>query len=227
MMLNTSDYLYTILIVAFNESIKSVTRITSLYSFVSVLTGVFISITVRFVAFGLLIRYRGGADCSAHNGIIGAQVLLGIAGGLFPATKHKHVAVVTGLYLASYLIGSALGNCISGAIWTQVLPGELESRLAPFGNATATTAVYGNPFGYVAEWAMDTPERQAVVQAYRHTQRLLCVTDICLCMPLICFALVLRNPKLGKEQSLPDAEKYVEGHGPVGGEQRKWYQKIL
>lgn len=50
------------------------------------------------VAFGLMIHYRGGSGPSAHNGIIGAQVLLGIAGGFFPypaqasiqaATKHE------------------------------------------------------------------------------------------------------------------------------------------
>lgn len=35
--------------------------------------------TVLFlVAFGLLIRFRGGSGGSSHSGIIGAQVLLGI-----------------------------------------------------------------------------------------------------------------------------------------------------
>lgn len=72
----------------------SATRITSLYSFVSVITGVilgFIVIRVRqlkpfivagtvlfTVAFGILIHYRGGASGSSHSGVIGAQVLLGI-----------------------------------------------------------------------------------------------------------------------------------------------------
>lgn len=53
---------------------------------------------------------------------------------------------------------------------------------------------------------MGTPERQAVVQAYQETQRLLCITGICLCVPLLLCALVTRNPLLGKEQSLEDAE---------------------
>ena len=34
------DYLYTVLIVAFDESVKAATRVSSLYSFVSVLTGI-------------------------------------------------------------------------------------------------------------------------------------------------------------------------------------------
>lgn len=115
-MLNTAwylqgDYLYTVLIVAFGESIKSATRISSLYSFVSVLTGLGVGIVVRFVhylkpfivagtalfsvAFGLLINYRGGATSSSHSGIIGAQVLLGIAGGLFPYTAQASIQSAT------------------------------------------------------------------------------------------------------------------------------------
>ncbi|KAF2205992.1 MFS general substrate transporter [Delitschia confertaspora ATCC 74209] len=223
------DYLYTVLVVAFNESIKSATRISSLYSFVSVITGPIVGVIVFFVrrlkyfiilgtllflvAFGLLINYRGGSGRSSHSGIIGAQILLGIAGGLFPypaqasiqaATKHQHVAVVTGLYLACYNIGSALGNTISGAIWTNTLPSELNKRLT---KSTITAQAYGNPFAFAATYTMDTPERMAVVDAYKHTQRLLCITGICLCIPLIAFSLVIRNPRLTDTQSLPNAEK--------------------
>ncbi|KAI0075932.1 ferrichrome-type siderophore transporter [Panus rudis PR-1116 ss-1] len=233
-MLNTSwylqgDYLYTVLVVAFDESVKSATRISSLYSFVSVITGTILGLivykvrrlkpfivfgTVLFtVAFGLLINYRGGAGGSSHSGIIGAQVLLGIAGGLFPypaqasiqaATKHEHLAVITGLFLASYNIGSALGGTISGAIWTQILPTQLEQHL---GNATLAASVYGDPFTFIASYPVGTPERDAVITSYQHTQKLLCITGICLTVPLILFSLCLRNPRLGDEQTLPEAEK--------------------
>jgi hypothetical protein len=108
------DFLYTVLVVAFDESIKSATRISSLYSFSSVIVGLILGAivfkvrrlkpfivagTILFmVAFGLLIKYRGGTGNDAHSGIIGAQICLGIAGGMFPypaqasiqaATKHE------------------------------------------------------------------------------------------------------------------------------------------
>lgn len=108
------DFLYTVLVVAFDESIKSATRITSLYSFASVITGLALGAIVFrvrrlkpfivagtclfMVAFGLLIHYRGGSGSASHSGVIGAQILLGIAGGMFPypaqasiqaATKHE------------------------------------------------------------------------------------------------------------------------------------------
>ncbi|KAH7132570.1 siderochrome-iron transporter-like protein Sit1 [Dendryphion nanum] len=222
------DFLYTVLIVAFGESTKSALRIASLYSFSSVITGILLG-TVIFrvrrlkpfilfgtclfmVAFGLLIHYRGGSGDTAHRGIIGAQVLLGIAGGFFPypaqasiqaATKHEHVAVITGIYLASYNVGSALGNTVSGAIWSQVIPGQLTQEL---GNSTLALQWYYQPLALIAEYPFSTTERQAVTEAYKHVQRLLCITGICLCAVLIFFASVIRDPKLGKEQSLPDAE---------------------
>ncbi|EPS29235.1 Siderophore iron transporter 1 [Penicillium oxalicum] len=233
-MLNTAwylqgDFLYTVLFVSFDESILSATRITSLYSFASVLTGTalgFVVMRVRqlkpfivagtmlfTVAFGILIHFRGGADGSSHSGVIGGQVLLGIAGGMFPypaqasiqaVSKHEHLAVVTGIFLASYNIGSALGNTISGAIWNQVLPSELSRRL---GNETLAAEVYAQPLAFAAVNPVGTPDRDNVILAYRRTQSLLCITGICLTVPLIAFALCTRNPKLTKEQTLAKAEE--------------------
>lgn len=104
------DYLYTVLIVAFGESIKSATRISSLYSFVSVLTGLGVGLLVRFVrklqyfivagtllftvAFGLLIHYRGGSGGTSHSGIIGAQVLLGVGKSPHHLQQRRYVLTV-------------------------------------------------------------------------------------------------------------------------------------
>lgn len=228
------DYIYTVLSVAFDFSVKAATRVSSLYSFTSVITGFVLGMIVFkvrrlkwfivtgtclfMVAFGLLIHYRGSPSSSGKSGVIGAQVLLGFAGGMFPypaqasiqaATKHEHVAVITGLYLATYNIGSAFGGCVSGAIWTNVLPSTLEDRLAPLGNSTLAASTYANPFLIIAEYPVGTPERTAIIAAYQHAQRLLCITGICLAVLLIGFSLCLRNPKLGNEQSLPDAEENV------------------
>lgn len=225
------DFLYTVLVVAFDFSIKSATRVSSLYSFCSVITGVLISLVIFkvrrlkyfilagtalfMVAFGLLIHYRGGTGSGAQAGVIGAQVLLGIAGGLFPypaqasiqaSTQHEHVAVVTGIFLASYNIGSALGNCVSGSIWTQTLFSTLESNLAFTNNATLAASVYGSPLTLVAEYPVGTVERTAIIASYQHVQRYLTITGLCLCVPLIAFAFCLRNPKLSDQQSQPEAE---------------------
>lgn len=163
-------------------------------------------------AFGLLIRYRGGATDSNHAGVIAAQVLLGIGGGLFPypamasiqaATRHEHVAVVTGLYLACYNFGSSLGNAVSGAIWTQVLPNRLEKHLR---NATQAEEWYTSPFDQVTLYPVKTPERDAVIHAFRHVQLLLCITGAGLCVLLVVFSFFVRNPRLPDAQSIEDVE---------------------
>lgn len=223
------DYLFSVLIIAFDFDIMTATRVSSFYTFFSVLTGCilgFIVYKVRrlkifivagtclfMVAFGLLIRFRGDADNSSRAGVIGAQVVLGIAGGMFPypaqaslqsGLKHEHLAVMTGLYLAIYNLGSAFGGAISGAIWTQVLPGDLASRMEPFNNATYATSAYGDPFTFAATFPVGTPERQALIDSYKHVQRLLTITGICICVPLIAFAAALRNPKLDDRQTLAE-----------------------
>ncbi|KAF2659841.1 MFS general substrate transporter [Lophiostoma macrostomum CBS 122681] len=242
-----ADFLYTVLIVAFNESIKSATRITNLYSFTSTITGALLGLVIsRFrrlkpfiifgtcmfmVAFGILINFRGGPDPtrSSHAGIIGGQVFLGFAGGFFPypaqasmqaATKHEHVAVITGIYLASYNIGSALGATVSGAIWSQIVPAELAKRLGP----AEATKWFTEPLSQVLLYPPTTPQRDAAIEAYRHVQKLLCITGISLCAILIFFACVIRNPRLGDEQSLPDAEKtgVESAEARRGGGKKKW-----
>jgi SIT family siderophore-iron:H+ symporter-like MFS transporter len=220
------DFLYTVLIVAFDFSTKAATRITSLFSFVSVLTGFILGMIVfkvrrlkifivsgtmlYLVAFGLLIHFRGGSAGSNKSGVIGAQVLLGLAAGLFSYPtlislqvnlKHENLAVMIGLYLATYNIGSAFGNTLSSAIWTNTLPNALRKSLAGI-NETLADSVYGDPFTAAAAYPIGTPERDAIIDSYRHSQRLLTITGICLCLPLIVFAAFLRNPKLNNEQTL-------------------------
>ncbi|ANB13923.1 Sit1p [Sugiyamaella lignohabitans] len=221
------DYMYTVLVVAVNQSTTSANRITSLYSFVSVITGTILGLIVArlrylkgFIVFGtcmwllsmgLLIHYRGGTD--SKSGIIGSMCVLGFGAGLFTypvqvmiqaSVKHEHMAIITSLYLASYNIGSALGGSVSGAIWTQILPKELSKRLS---DPALVTAAYGSPFTFIISYPWGTPERMAVVEAYKHVQKILLIVGTCLCVPLIFFALIIDNYKLESVQSLPGAEK--------------------
>ncbi|EEU44939.1 uncharacterized protein NECHADRAFT_101741 [Fusarium vanettenii 77-13-4] len=236
------DYLFTVLRVAFDFSVSSATRITSLYSFASVITGTILGVVVYkvrrlkmfivagtclfLVAFGLLIRYRGDPSSSNRSGVIGAQIVLGIAGGMFPYPaqaslqaylQHEQLAIMTGLYLATYNIGSSLGNSVSGAIWTQVLPSHLEKNLAGI-NDTLATYAYAQPLSAMLEYPVGTPERDAMIQSYEDVQRLLTITGICLAVPLIAFSLCLRNPKLNDQQNLVENEK--PGEAVEGGENK-------
>ncbi|KAL5356671.1 major facilitator superfamily domain-containing protein [Aspergillus floccosus] len=235
------NYLYTVLIVAFDFSVTAATRITTLYMFTSFVVGPICGLlvyrirrlkyfivagTILFlVGFGLLIRYRSGAGGSSRAGIIAAQVVLGVAGGLAPyaslaslqvSLKHEAMGVMTGLFLACHSIGDALGNSVAGAIWTQLLPSRLASKLSFQPDNTLAAQVYGNPFAIVAQYPMGTEIRTAIVDSYQYVQRYLCITGICLSIPLIGFAFCLRNPALDRSQSLFE-EKGESGRGTLSG----------
>ncbi|KAL6241817.1 ferrioxamine B transporter [Rhinocladiella similis] len=240
------NYLYTLLVIAFSFSVKAATRITSLYLFTSFVVGPFCGLFVYWsrhmkylvvagtvlymVAFGLLIRYRGDSSSSSRSGVIGAEVLLGIGGGMFPyaalsslqvALKHEQMAIMTGVFLASHSIGHALGASVSGAIWSQVLPSTLEEKLSFQSNATLSRLIYANPFAVAAHYPVGTPIREAINSSYRHVQMLLCVTGLCLCIPLVGFALCFRNPELTAAQTLAkedDGDGSNLAHSPVDSE---------
>ncbi|KAK9449590.1 major facilitator superfamily domain-containing protein [Limtongia smithiae] len=235
------DYLYTVLVAGVNESTSSATRISSLYSFVSVITGSILGLVIAYfrrlkgfiifgvcmwiVSFGLLIRFRGGDY--AHAGIIGAQCLLGFGAGFFTyptqtsiqtCTNHIYMGTAIAMYLAAYYVGSAFGSSVSGAIWTQLLPAQLVKNI---GNATLAADAYGDPFTYSITWAYGTPERDALVVSYQHVQKILCIVGICLCVPLLGFALCLRDREASKgrqsyELSELEAEKREKKTGGRG-----------
>lgn len=80
------------------------------------------------------------------------------------------VAVVTGLYLASYRLGSALGQTLAGAVWTQRMPLELANRI---GNQTVALSTYNAPYVTIESYPIGTPERDGMVASYAAVQKLL------------------------------------------------------
>ena len=225
------DYLYTVLVISFKQSVLTATRIVNIYSFSACLMGILCGFIVyktkrmkwmivagsclHLVAFGILIQFRGG-DGANFAGMVAAQVLLGVACGMFTyaalasaqaATRHEHLAVVTGAYFACFNVGGAVGSAISGAIWTQLLPGQL---LRDIGNSTTADHVYAAPFTAVEDFPWGSPVRDAIVTSYRHVQKILCITGIGIATLVLICALVLRDPELPDLQSISGAEVKVK-----------------
>ncbi|ROT38588.1 MFS general substrate transporter [Sodiomyces alkalinus F11] len=235
------NYLYTVLVVGFDFSIESATRITSFFSFFGVVSGILVGFVIYRVrrlksiivagtcvfmaALGILINFPGGASVGAQSGLVAGQVLLGLAGGLFAyptqasiqaSATREHVAMITGLYLSFFNVGSAFGNCVSGAIWTQTLYPALASNLAFQPNGTLAQAVYDSPFTVVPEYPVGGEIRDAIIDSYSYVQRLLCITACCLCVPMIGFSLALRNPRLSEDEVQEEAEEAVSQRSTGG-----------
>ncbi|KAL0936158.1 MFS sit siderophore-iron:H+ symporter [Colletotrichum truncatum] len=219
------NYLYTVLIVAFDFSVETATRILSFFSFFGVFSGVLISFVIYrtrrlkgiivtgacifMASFFILIAYSGGASSSSKTGLIIGQIVMGLAGGLFAyptqasiqaSADHEHVAVITSLYLSLFNVGSALGNCLSGALWTQLLYPSLKENLAFQPNATLAEAIYNSPFSIIPNYPVGGRIREAIIDSYSGVQRLLCIAALLICVPMVAFTFILRNPKLSEER---------------------------
>lgn len=236
-----NDFMYTVLVVGMNTSIKAATRITSLYSFVSVITGPllgFVIVKVKrtkpfiifgcamwFIAMGILYHYRGSNDGtnveSIKHGVIGGLCLMGFGAGFFTyttqlsiqtCTNHEYMAVVLSLYLASYNIGSALGVAVSGAVWTQLMPSTIFRKMEDLGADTSlATTAYLAPYTFILTNAWGTPARTAVAIAYAEIQKKMCIVGLCLCVLLLIVALFLRDHRLANVQSLDEVHDHQEG----------------
>ncbi|EGV63875.1 hypothetical protein PSN45_004051 [Yamadazyma tenuis] len=234
-----NEYIYTVLVVGMNASIKAATRISSLYSFVSVIVGPLLGLLVTrvrrlkgFIIFGVLcwvgsfaILYtkRGDPDASQSqlNGVIGGLCLMGFGAGFFTystqvsistCTNHEYMAVVISIYLASYNIGSALGSSISGATWTNTMYKNLAKEFEAIGftNVTAAAA-YGDPFTFAINYTWGTPERAAMVRAMAKTQKILCLIALVLSFVLLLDVFFLRDHRLDTVQSLELDHSKEEG----------------
>lgn len=226
-----AGYLYTILVVAVDESATSATRIMSLYSFVSAVIAPFLGFIVTrsarlkpyiifggslyFITMGLFYRYRSGKD--SDSGIIAGMVVWGISSCLFDyptivsiqsVTSHENMATVTALNYTIFRIGGAVAAAISGAIWTQSLYPKL---LEYMGDAESATAAYGSPFTFILDYPWGTPMRDAMVQAYRHVQKYEVLVALIFTAPMLLLTFCVRDPPLTGEvgQKLREGE-YVQ-----------------
>ncbi|KAK2594468.1 ferrioxamine B transporter [Conoideocrella luteorostrata] len=229
------NYLFTVLIVAFDFPIGTATRILSFFSFFGVVSGVVVGLVVYkvrrlkaiivggtllfTVAFVVLHSFPGGATPHSQAGVISGQVLIGLASGLFAyptqasiqaSASRDHVAILTGLYLSFYNVGSAFGTCLAGAIWSQTLYPTLKKNLAFQPNETLARDMYDSPFPVVAQYPVGTEIRGAIIESYQSVQKLLCLAGLFLCIPMIIFSLALRNPKLSEREVQEEAQEAVD-----------------
>jgi len=147
-----------------------------------------------------MIAFRTSTATTAQ--IVIAQVFTGIGGGtinvpaqvgLQAACRHQDVAIGTAMFLTFTSVGGAFGNAVTGAIWSNLLPGYLEERLAGTAAANATTSIYGNYFKALS-YVVGTPERDAINSAYSDVYR---IQLIVACCAAVCFTPSTPSPLPG------------------------------
>ncbi|CAL3967789.1 unnamed protein product, partial [Diplocarpon coronariae] len=114
--------------------------------------------------------------------VVGCQVLIAVAGGaivmceqmaVMAVVEHGQIAAVLAMLGLFAYIGGAVGSSVSGAIWTNTLPGALRERLPDYAKGNAT-AIYED-LALQLSYPRGSEVRDAIVGAYGVAQMRMCV----------------------------------------------------
>ncbi|KAL9070206.1 MAG: hypothetical protein Q9161_005040 [Pseudevernia consocians] len=243
-------YFYSYLQVVQDDSITAAGHIVQTFTFTSTVTAVCISFIIKYtrhykyyitagaciylMGVGTMIRYRSLGSSTSQ--IVGTQIAVGIGGGMLnvpaqlgvqAAVPHSDVAAATAIFLTIVEIGGAVGNAISGAVWTANVPAKLARYLPPDARSNAGL-IFGN-LTIAKSYMGGSPERLAIDRSYQETMDILLVIAACLAAPLIPLSLLMRNYKLdsidqkvrgkviGRDRAQDEGASEVQGDGGQTG----------
>lgn len=173
-------------------------------------------VPITILGTALLIPFR---TPSTNVGVLAfTQILVGLGTGIFatcgqlavmaPVT-HQQLAAVNALWGLFGGFGSSIGYSISGALWTSILPEQLYNRL-PEGSKDRYLEIFGD-IEVQKSFLDGTPERDAVVGAFAHTERIMLIAGTCfvpLCIASIWFWRNINVRKL-EEQRGPQTKGMI------------------
>lgn len=176
--------------------------------------------SITYIAgLALMLGYR--TEQASIPTILFTQIVVGIGGGLInvaaqlgvqACASHQEVGSATAVFLTLLEIGGAVGNAISGAIWTNAVPKKLALYL-PEETKNQTEAIFGSVTLASTGWPVGSPTRTAINQAYQETMTDILTVAVCVAAPCILLSLFMKNYKLD------EMDQCVKGL-VVGGDQK-------
>ncbi|KAH7413399.1 major facilitator superfamily domain-containing protein [Cadophora sp. MPI-SDFR-AT-0126] len=177
-------------------SISEAGYINNIFSVVGVLIALVVSALIRVTGrfkwiawIAVPLELVGGATMAYFRQpyqpviyVVMAQVFIALAGGaivmceqmaLMAVVEHKQVAAVLALLSLFASVGGALGSAVSGAIWTNTLPGALLERLPDYAKGNAT-AIYED-LALQLSYPRGSEVRDAIIGAYGVAQMRMCI----------------------------------------------------
>lgn len=163
----------------------------------------YFAIPLYILAQGLMIYFR------RPNGYIGyivmCQIFISVGGSIFiiveqiailAAVDHRHVAAALAMLYVAGNVGGALGNTISGAIWTNTFEKALERNLPA--SATGDLEDIYNSLDVQLSYAVGSPVRLAIQQAYGYAQTRMLAAGTGIMGFTIIAMLLMRNINVSK-----------------------------
>ncbi|OQE16354.1 hypothetical protein PENFLA_c028G05544 [Penicillium flavigenum] len=218
-----ASYFTSYLQVVYNTSLTQAGYISAIFDFMDPVwligCGFLIRHTGRFkwllcaalplylLASGLMIYFRQ----PGHN--VGymcmCQIFLAVGGGTFilieqvavlAAASHEDYAAMLALLSTFGNIGGAVGSSVSGAIWTNTLPGKLRENL-PAELKDQWETIYESLDAQLS-YPVGSPARTAIQNAYAFSQRNMMIAGTAVMGLSIAWVLMMRNIKVQSNKDL-------------------------
>ncbi|KAK1232837.1 hypothetical protein PQX77_004003 [Marasmius sp. AFHP31] len=174
---------------------------------------------IRLLGVGLMIHSRGAQGSTAE--LVWTQILQGMGGGIAAITSqvgaqasvpHVDVGMVTAVVLLFAEIGNAIGNAISGTIWTNQMPDRLAVHL-PNLNETERAQIFSSINLIRDMYPVGTPTREGIIAAYGDVMRSLLITATCIAIIPLLLSLAMPDWHLGDSQNAVDLTDLAGGRG--------------
>lgn len=211
-------YFYYYLEVVHNLSVTKTGYMTNIYSIGSCFwcvivglairkTGYFkwvalLSLPLELLGVGLMIHFREPGQNIGY--VVMCQIFIAFGGGalviceemaVMAAVSHQNIAGILAFLSLFTGIGSAIGAAISSVIYEHTFLPALENALP--GNQTLVMELYASAITQL-EYPIGSVERTAVLEAYGHSQKILCIAGVAWLIPCFAFIAVWRNYKVSE-----------------------------
>lgn len=157
-----------------------------------------IGVPLYIFAQGLMIYFRRP---NSHIGyLVMCQIFISIGGSVMiicqqlavlAAADHQHVAAVLALLNVIGTIGGAVGNTISGAIWTNTFSQAL-ARYLPEDAQGSLDDIYGS-LDTQLSYELGSPTRIGIQQAYGYSQQKMLIAGTAIMSLSLVWVMMIRN----------------------------------
>ncbi|KAK7418663.1 hypothetical protein QQX98_003854 [Neonectria punicea] len=165
------------------------------------------AVPLYMLAVGLMIYFRSPSKSVGF--IVMCEIVMSLGGGaiillsqisVMAASKHEDYAAMLALLSLFGNMGGAVGNSISGAIWTNTLPGKLQEYL-PESTKSKWYEIYES-LDIQLSYPVGSATRDAIIHGYAVAQRNMLIAGTAIMGLSIAFVMMVKNIKLKNLDSM-------------------------
>ncbi|KAI1379297.1 MFS general substrate transporter [Hypoxylon crocopeplum] len=164
-----------------------------------------IAVPLYILFVGLLIYFRKPGTnigyivmCEIFTAVAGGTIIICEQVSVMAASEHNDVAAVLALLSLFGNVGGAVGNSISGAIWTNTLPDSLQ-RLLPDEAKADWEEIYDS-LDVQLSYPIGSDVRSAIIEAYAQTQTYMIIAGTVIMALSLIWVMLIKNIRLNEIQ---------------------------